>query len=104
MWRDFLITDQLKGYINISRKAGYLIIGSDNLKNYSKKLYLVIYDKMAQKNTMKVVQEIAQKNISVLEIDCLDNLTGIKNCKIIITSLEVYGNHSYKTCTLRTDY
>jgi len=75
--------NKIKGYINISHKAGYLIIGSDLLKSYDKKLYLVIYDKSAMKNTLKVVEKIKEKNIPTIEVDDLDNLTSIKNCKII---------------------
>lgn len=75
--------NKLNGYINISRKAGYLIVGSDNLKGYSKKLYLAIYDNSAQKNTMKVVEELKRKNIPVFAVDDLVEITGIKNCKIV---------------------
>ncbi len=75
--------DKLKGYINISRKAGYLIIGSEKLKGYNKKLYVLIYDLTAQKNTLKVVEEIKNKNIPIYAIENLEELTGIKNCKII---------------------
>ncbi len=75
--------NKIKGYINISHKAGYLIICSDLLKSYDKKLYLVIYDKSAMKNTLKVVEKIKEKNIPTIEVDDLENLTSIKNCKII---------------------
>ena len=75
--------DKLLGYINISHKAGYLIIGSEKLKGYNKKLYLAVYDKSAQKNTLKVVEELKTKNIKVIEVENLEALTKIKNCKII---------------------
>lgn len=78
-----MLENQISGYINICRKAGYLIVGSDNLKGYNKKLYLVIFDKSAQKNTMKVVLGLEQKNITTFEVENLENLTKIKNCKII---------------------
>lgn len=74
---------KLKGYINISHKAGYLIIGSDALKGYSKKLYLVIYDKTAQKNTLKVIERLKGFNIPIIEVENLEELTSIKKCKII---------------------
>lgn len=76
-------TSKLKGYLNISHKAGYLIVGGEKLSNYTKKLYLVIYDKSAQKNTIKVVEKIKEKEIPIIEVDCLEELTAIKNCKII---------------------
>ena len=31
------------GYINIANRAGYIIWGSDGLKGYTHKLYLIIY-------------------------------------------------------------
>lgn len=35
------------------------------------------------KNTLKVVEKIKEKNIPTIEVDDLENLTSIKNCKII---------------------
>lgn len=74
---------KIQGYLNITRKGGYLIIGSDALKDYNKKIYLIIYDKSAQKNTMKVVEKFKESQISIIEVDNLEELTSIKNCKII---------------------
>ena len=73
--------DKTKGLINISRKAGFLIIGGDKLKNYRKKLYLIIYDTSAQKNTLKIIEQF--KDIEVISVNNLENLTSIKNCKIV---------------------
>lgn len=75
--------DKIKGYLNISHKAGYLIAGGEKLKDYNKKLYLVIYDKLAQKNTMKIVDKLKEKSIYVVEVGNLEELVSIKNCKII---------------------
>ena len=75
--------NKLKGYLNISHKAGYLIVGGEKLYDYNKKLYLVVYDKSAQKNTMKVVEKLKDKNIPFIEVDNLQELTSIKNCNII---------------------
>ncbi len=74
---------KIKGYINIAHKAGYLIIGSDALKGYDKKLYSIIYDKSALKNTLKVVNYFQEKSLPIKEVDNLEELTSIKNCKII---------------------
>lgn len=74
---------KLQGYFNMSHKAGYLIIGSDALKSYTKKVYLIVYDKSAQKNTLKVVEKFKEKEINIIEVDNLEELTSIKNCKII---------------------
>lgn len=75
--------DKLVGYLNICQKAGYLIIGGETLENYNKKLYLVIYDKNAQKNTMKIVEKLKTRDIPVVEIENLEELTNKKNCKIV---------------------
>lgn len=75
--------DKLKGYFNISQKAGYMIIGGEKLANYNKKLYLVVYDESAQKNTLKIIEKIENKNIKVLKVKNLEELISIKNCKII---------------------
>lgn len=75
--------EKIKGYLNISRKAGYMIVGGETLENYSKKLYLVLYDKSAAKNTLKVVAKIKEKGIKVIEVENLAQLCSIENCKII---------------------
>ena len=78
-----MVKDKLIGYLNICKKAGYLIIGGENLENYSKKLYLVIYDVSSQKNTQKIVEKLKNKNINVIGIENLEDVTKINNCKII---------------------
>ncbi len=75
--------EKIENYLNICRKAGYLIIGGEKLENYSKKLYLVIYDKNSQKNTMKIVEKFKIKQISVCEMENLGEILGIENCKIV---------------------
>ena len=81
--RLFLYKNKLQGYINIAKKAGYVIIGGEKLYNYNKKLYLVIYDNTSEKNTLKVVEKIKQRNIPIFSIDNLQDIVSIKNCKII---------------------
>lgn len=75
--------DKIKAYLNIAKKAGYVIIGGEKLENYNKKLYLVIYDKSAQKNTLKIVEKIKDKDIKTIELENLETLININNCKII---------------------
>ena len=79
----FLDKNKLQGYLNIAKKAGYVIIGGEKLYNYNKKLYLVIYDNTSEKNTLKVVDKIKQRNIPIFSIDNLQDIVSIKNCKII---------------------
>lgn len=76
--------EKIKGYLNISHKAGYIIVGGEKLEKYDKKLYLVLYDKLAQKNTRKIVEKLKEnKDLIILEIEDLESLVSIKNCKII---------------------
>ena len=74
---------KLQGYINIAKKAGYVIIGGEKLYNYNKKLYLVIYSNDASKNTLKVVEKLKQRDIPVITLENLEDIMNIKNCKII---------------------
>ena len=75
--------NKLSGYLNIAHKAGYLIIGGEKLYNYNKKLYLVLYDSAAQKNTMKVVQKLRDQNIECAAVENLEEMVHITHCKIV---------------------
>ncbi len=74
---------KLQGYINIAKKAGYVIIGGDKLYNYNKKLYLVIYSNDASKNTLKVIEKLKQRDVPIIALENLEDIMNIKNCKII---------------------
>jgi len=78
-----LQNDKLKGFLNICRKANYLIIGGEALSNYNKKLYLVLYDSSSKKNTLKIVEKFSNKGIKTMELDNLDTILLINNCKIV---------------------
>lgn len=74
----------LKGLLNLARKAGFLVIGQDNLLNYSKKLYLLVAEQTAGKALLRQMQFLAnKKNISLLFLPELGNLIGLQNCKIV---------------------
>lgn len=70
-----------KGYLNISHKGGYLIIGSDKLDGYDKKLFLILIDEKAGKNSKKIGASF--KDVKLLEIDNLEELVSIRACKIV---------------------
>ena len=76
-------TEKIKGYLNISRKAGYLIIGGETLESYNKKLFLVLYDPTIGNTTRKIVEKIREKNIPVYEMQNLGQFCGIPTCKIV---------------------
>ena len=77
---------KIKGLLGIANKAGYLIIGSDNLKGYDKKMYLLLTSKSAGKTIQKITKFIQQKSgCNVFEF-CEEEflqITGIFNCKIV---------------------
>lgn len=75
--------NKITGYLNISQKAGYIIWGGDNLKNYNKKLYLVLVDTSAKKNTIKIVDKIKINKIPIIYVENLSNFVNKSNCKII---------------------
>lgn len=77
-----MITKKINGYISIAKKAGYTVLGVDNLKNYKKKLYIVLADKSSGKNLLKVAKRL-EEICNVFYIDNLENITQIENCKII---------------------
>lgn len=81
--------EKLKNYLNIANKAGYLIIGSDKLSNYSKKLYLVIIDKNAGKSSRKIFENLKNKGVLGAEIENLEELVSVEKCMIV--ALKNYG-------------
>lgn len=74
--------EKIKSYISIAMKANYAIIGSDNLKKYRQKLYLVLADKTAGKNLLKIAKRY-EPLITVIYVDSVEELSGIEKCKIL---------------------
>ena len=75
--------EKIKGYLNIARKAGYLIIGGEKLEGYTKKLYLILCDTACVLSTVKIANKLKEKGLAVLSIEGLGELLSIPNCKII---------------------
>lgn len=76
--------NKIEGLISISRKAGFAIIGQDNLKGYAKKLYLLLVDVTAGKSLKREINFLAQKtNAQLFELENLGDLIGIENCKVV---------------------
>lgn len=76
---------KLRGYLNIARKANYLVIGQDNLKGYDKKLYLVLVGKNSSTKSKQLATNICQKlQIPHFQLSQnLEDLLAIKNCQIV---------------------
>lgn len=73
--------NKLKGIVGIANKAGYIVFGADNLKQYSKKLYLVVKSDDIGKNSNKVV-DMLNIDCVVLEKQVMQQITNSENCKI----------------------
>lgn len=76
--------NKLKGLISIAKKAGYVVIGAENLKNYNKKLFLLVIDAGAGNSLKREMNFLAQKrNLPLLEVENMADLVVIDNCKAI---------------------
>ena len=75
--------DKVKGYLGICNKAGYLIIGGDNLKKYDKKMYLLLVDNEVTKTLQKIINKFSSTGVEVLLVENLASLVEIENCKIV---------------------
>lgn len=74
----------LNGIINICRKAGYLIISGENIKNNPHKMYLILIDKSSGNSLKREINYLlASRNIPFLEVEGLANMIGIENCKAV---------------------
>lgn len=77
---------KVKGLINISNKAGYLIIGSDALKKYHKKLYLIIRSNNSGKSLIKISENLVKETNCeeiILNEEEMSAILSIENCKIV---------------------
>ena len=65
-WRVLLDKQKIEGYLNIAKKAGYLLIGGENIKNailHNRKIFLVIYDPSIQNNSLKIIRKVEELSI-----------------------------------------
>lgn len=75
--------EKVKNYLGLAKNAGYVIVGSDKLDNYSKKLYLILIDKNAGKNSLKIASKHENNSVNLRFVENLENLINIPHCKII---------------------
>lgn len=77
--------DKIKGYLGLAIKAKYVIFGSDNLKGYNHKLYLVLYRDDCGKFISKIIDGLKNKEINCvnLSVEEMTYLTGNNNCKLL---------------------
>ena len=75
--------EKIKAYLDIAAKAGYLIVGSDKLDGYNKKLYLVLIDASAAKSSQKVYEKLFGRGIDGAKLENLGELLTKPTCKIV---------------------
>lgn len=76
--------NKFEGLIGIARKAGFVIVGGDNLSTYTKKLYLLIIDKSAGVSLKRQMGFVAKdRQIPLYEIENLGSAVGISSCKAV---------------------
>lgn len=75
--------EKIKSYLGLAKKAGYLIVGSEKLDGYQKKLYLTLVDKNAGKTSKKIYQSLVERGVCGAEIENLSELVCIENCKLV---------------------
>lgn len=73
--------NRLKGIVGIANKAGYVVFGADNLKQYTKKLYLVVKSDDIGKNSNKIVENLGVECVEI-EKQIMQQITNSNNCKI----------------------
>ena len=74
----------LKGILSLARKAGYVVVGLENLMGYDKKLFLLLCDNSAGKSTLREMNFLSQKReLPLLFVENLAHYVSIENCKAV---------------------
>lgn len=74
----------MKGLLSLARKAGYVVVGLENLMAYEKKLFLLLCDKSAGKSTQREMNFLANKrSLPLLFVENLAQIVAIENCKAV---------------------
>jgi len=77
------ILNKAKNYFGLADRAGYVIYGTDNLKGYTHKLYLVVYRADFGKTIQKTINQLTQQaEIIMLPIEDFNFLVGNDKCKL----------------------
>ena len=77
------VVQKIKGYVNLANRAGYIIWGTDNLKGYTHKLYLILYREDYGTTIQKTVNRFENVESIMLSIDDYNEIIGNSNSKII---------------------
>ena len=77
---------KIQSYLGFAKKSNDIIYGIDNLKEYNKKMPLVIYSDEISERSLKVLNNLVEekkwKMIKLKNLK-LDDLLFTQNCKVI---------------------
>lgn len=74
---------KIETYIGFAIKKGSTVFGVDNIKQYRKKIYLIVYTPDLSHNSLSVLQRICKKKECLLKAIPNYELLGDKNCKAL---------------------
>ena len=76
---------KINGYINIANRGGYAIWGTDGLKGYTHKLFLILYREDHGKTIEKTINRFKDLGVEIFKLNQEDfNLiVAAENCKLV---------------------
>ena len=74
---------KINGYINIANRGGYIIWGTDGLKGYTHKLYLILYREDFGKTIEKTINRFSEIPSVKLNEEEFNEIVGSNNCKLL---------------------
>ena len=88
----------IEGLFGIARKAGFVILGGENLKIYTKKLYLLVVDKKAGTSLKREMTFLSEKRqIQLVEVENLSKLVSVENCKAVGIKNKAFSENILKS-------
>ena len=74
---------KVNGYINIANRGGYIIWGTDGLKGYTHKLYLILYREDYGKTIEKTLNRFSEIDCIKLTVEEFNSIVSTDNCKLL---------------------
>ena len=82
--------NKIKSYLGLSRKSNSVVIGQDRLKEYSKKVFVLVISPTATKNLKDLALRLKSKfNCPLIETkENLEDIISMVGCKIVGLTME----------------
>ena len=76
---------KIESYLGLCRKANQIVIGQDNLKKFSKAIYLLVVSNSSSNNLCDLANRLANKfNCNLIKPNIpLEDIIHISGCKIV---------------------